>query len=201
MAVVRLKRDGSVAQQTHGAMYHSCATHSMVSSLPNITSGSIWSWRAPGLGHSSGISCGCQKPRWCESGWEPVGRRCLLLITSTQRSPVSLGTALKSWEASPPMAFVDSSLYYPLTDTSTKLPLIIEHRESSEIFRFLWLWENKECVLSCRTALSKLWPSQNCSNYTIVIYTVNTWKPRQANICYGVYLLHKPLIFPQEITM
>lgn len=99
------------------------------------------------------------------------------------------------------VAFVVFTLYYLLTNTSTKLPFIIEWSGSSEIFRFWWSWENKECVLSCSIALSKLWPSQNCSNYSVILYTVNTWKPRQANICFGFYLLHSPLIFPQEITM
>ena len=77
------------------------------------------------------------------------------MTTSAHRS-VSLVTTLKGCEASSPMAFLESSLYYLLTDVSTKLLFIIEQSESSEIFRFSWLWENKECVLSCRTALSKL---------------------------------------------
>lgn len=78
------------------------------------------------------------------------------MITSAQRNSVSLVTTLKGCEASSAMAFVESNLYYLLTGVSTKLLFIIEQSESSEIFRFWWSWENKECVLSCRMALSKL---------------------------------------------
>lgn len=119
-----------------------------------------------------------------------VGRKSHLLITSAQRS-VSLVIALEGCEASSLKAFVECFI----TCWQTWAP------------NSFWYWtkwkqcdiqipvssESKECVLSYRMVLIKLWLSQNCSNYTINAYRINTWKLRQGNICFVGFIFSTSL--------
>lgn len=90
--------------------------------------------------------CSHWKPCWCESGWGKEGSSLDNQCTRICHPGHSSGGC----EASSLMAFVESSLYYLLTGmSSTKLLFNTGQSESSEIFGFLWSWENKECVLSC----------------------------------------------------
>lgn len=150
MALVRLKRDGAVGPadtQSNEAVSDHLLT------VPSLQK-SLQSRHKAGLGCSSGISAVTESFADVKR-LRAVGRKGHLLITSAQRC-VSLVTALEGCEASSLTAFVESSLYYLLTDMSAKLPFNTEQSESSKIFRFPWSWENKECVLSYRMVLIKL---------------------------------------------
>lgn len=110
--------------------------------------------------YEAGLGCH-RKPCWCESGYGKEGssldNQCTRICQPGHSSGGLWGIIS--------FGFCGISLYYLLTDMSTKLPFNTGQSESSEVFGFLWSWENMNVCLAVG------WCSSNCDCHRIVLIT------------------------------